>query len=191
MAGSDAIRYSACEPCRVFHMSSTPARTKVALLLISMALASGCASNGPTEVSRPVDSPSKAASAPAAVREPESPGELAAAVAVRQIGVPYRYGGQSRRGFDCSGLVHYAYGQIGVRTPRTTAALWRELAPVPPGHLRVGDVLFFDIAGKVSHVGLYLGDGRFVHAPSSGRSVSLGRLDQPFYREAFLRAGRL
>ena len=172
-------------------MSSTPTRTKVALLLIGMAVVSGCASNGPSEVARQSDSTPQPPPGSNTGNRTESRGQRAAAVAVRQIGVPYRYGGHGRSGFDCSGLVHYAYAQVGVETPRTTAALWRELAPVPPGRMQVGDVLFFDIAGKVSHVGLYLGEGRFVHAPSSGRSVSLGSLAMPFYRQAFVRAGRL
>ena len=115
----------------------------------------------------------------------------AAAIAVEQVGTPYRYGGSDRSGFDCSGLVFFAYGKAGARTPRTTGALWRSLAPVDEGALEVGDILFFDIAGKVSHVGLYLGDGRFVHAPSSGRTVVVADLDQPFYRQAFIRGGRL
>jgi len=74
--------------------------------------------------------------------------------------------------------------------PRTTGALWDALTPVRKGAIEEGDVLFFDIEGKVAHVGLYLGHGRFVHAPSSGRSVTVARLDQPFYRQAFVRGGR-
>ncbi len=116
--------------------------------------------------------------------------ERAAVVAVQQLGVPYRYGGSTRAGFDCSGLVHYAYSQAGVRTPRTTGALWRELRPVSDRQLQVGDVLFFDIAGKVSHVGLYLGDGRFVHAPSSGKEVTIASLSSEYYRRALVRGGR-
>jgi cell wall-associated NlpC family hydrolase len=57
--------------------------------------------------------------------------------------------------------------------------------------VRPGDLLFFSIEGKMSHVGMYVGDGRFVHAPQSGRSVSVASLDSPFYRKALLRAGRV
>lgn len=117
-------------------------------------------------------------------------GEQAAVVAVRQIGVPYRYGGSTTNGFDCSGLVHYAYSKAGQRIPRTTSGQWRELQPVTPEKLRVGDLLFFDIEGKVSHVGLYLGSRRFVHAPSTGREVTIEELDSSYYRRAFVRGGR-
>ncbi len=119
-----------------------------------------------------------------------SPGEQAALVAVRQIGVPYRYGGSTIRGFDCSGLVQFAYANAGKRIPRTTAEQWRQLAPVDSNKLRIGDLLFFRISGKVSHVGMYLGNRRFVHAPSTGREVSTASLDSDFYRRAFVRAAR-
>lgn len=114
----------------------------------------------------------------------------AAVSAVRQIGVPYVYGGSSVRGFDCSGLVQYAYSQAGKRIPRTTAGQWQTLRPVDRDELRVGDVLFFRIEGKIAHVGLYLGDQRFVHAPSSGREVTVAGLDSDYYRRALVRGGR-
>lgn len=117
-------------------------------------------------------------------------GEKAAVIAVRQVGVPYRYGGSSAEGFDCSGLVNFAYARAGKTVPRTTGELWRELRPVSADELRIGDVLFFNIEGKASHVGLYLGDRRFVHAPSSGREVTVAHLDAGFYRKSFIRGGR-
>jgi cell wall-associated NlpC family hydrolase len=64
------------------------------------------------------------------------------------------------------------------------------MEPVPDRDLEVGDVLFFNIEGKVSHVGLYLGSGRFVHAPATGREVTIAELDSDFYRNAFIRGGR-
>ena len=117
-------------------------------------------------------------------------GRRAAAVALKQLGVPYRYGGSDPGGFDCSGLVHYSYARAGKRVPRTTRQLWSSTNPVDRHEIRVGDVLFFEVEGKMSHVGLYLGEREFVHAPSSGRAVSVASLDAPFYRGAFLRAGR-
>ncbi|MGB5245173.1 MAG: C40 family peptidase [Woeseia sp.] len=110
--------------------------------------------------------------------------------AMRQVGTPYRYGGADEDGFDCSGLVYYSYLQVGKNVPRTTRSLWNSLQRIPTSELRAGDVLFFRIEGKVSHVGMYLGSRRFVHAPQSGRHVSVARLDAPFYQQAFIGAGR-
>jgi len=117
-------------------------------------------------------------------------GEMAAAVALEQVGVPYRYGGSGPSGFDCSGLVQYSYSRAGKRVPRTTGQLWSSTRAVGRHELRTGDLLFFNIEGKMSHVGLYLGGRRFVHAPSSGRTVSVASLDAPYYKTAFVRAGR-
>ena len=119
-----------------------------------------------------------------------SAGERAAAVALDQVGVPYRYGGSTPSGFDCSGLVQYSYTRVGVSVPRTTGQLWSAAEPVGREELRAGDLLFFSIEGKMSHVGMYLGERRFVHAPQSGRKVSVASLDAPFYKAAFIRAGR-
>jgi len=116
---------------------------------------------------------------------------MAAAVALDQVGVRYRYGGNGPQGFDCSGLVHYAYRQAGVSVPRTTGELWAAAADVDRNDLRAGDILFFRVEGKMSHVGMYLGERRFVHAPQSGSRVSVASLDAPFYRKALLRAGRI
>ncbi len=104
--------------------------------------------------------------------------------------MPYRYGGSNPDGFDCSGLVQYSYALAGMRLPRTTGQLWSATQSIGRDQLRSGDLLFFSIDGKMSHVGLYLGDQRFVHAPSSGRTVSIASLETPFYEKAFIRAGR-
>lgn len=119
-----------------------------------------------------------------------STADQAVAIAVQQVGAPYRYGGATPSGFDCSGLVHYSYARAGKRVPRTTATLWRDMRPVAENELRAGDVLFFKIAGKMSHVGMYIGGGQFVHAPSSGKYVSLASLRSDFYHHALIRAGR-
>jgi len=111
-------------------------------------------------------------------------------VALNQVGVPYRYGGSTPSGFDCSGLVHFSYANAGKFIPRTTSGLWADLAPVETRHMQTGDLLFFSISGKMSHVGMYLGDGRFVHAPSSGKVVSIESLESDYYRKALIRAGR-
>jgi len=111
-------------------------------------------------------------------------------IALDQVGVPYRYGGSTPQGFDCSGLVQFSYSRAGVAVPRTTGQLWSASRTVDEDELRAGDLLFFSIDGKMSHVAMYLGDRRFVHAPQSGRTVSVGSLEAPFYRSALIRAGR-
>lgn len=117
-------------------------------------------------------------------------GSQAAQIAYQQVGLPYRFGGSSPSGFDCSGLVHYSYAMAGAAVPRTTGALWQSSRPVERDALRAGDLLFFDVNGKMSHVGMYIGDRRFVHAPSSGKTVTVASLDMPYYSQALIRAGR-
>lgn len=173
-------------------MTSQPAspgqRLRGVAAVIAALLVAGCAGTPPAPATAP---PRSAATVPPVKAVPaRTAGEQAAIVAVRQIGVPYRYGGTDSSGFDCSGLVHFAWAAAGKRIPRTTRTLWNGLDPVRRTALKTGDILFFRISGKMSHVGLYLGDGRFVHAPSSGREVTVAALDSPFYRKAFIRAGR-
>jgi cell wall-associated NlpC family hydrolase len=146
----------------------------IALIVVLLAMAA-CGSQPPVENSARVD----------------SPGARAAAAALDQVGTPYRYGGSTPRGFDCSGLVQYAYEVAGVNVPRTTGQLWSAVRAVDGTDMRPGDLLFFSIEGKMSHVGMYVGGRRFVHAPQSGRTVSVASLDSPFYRRALLRAGRV
>ncbi len=112
--------------------------------------------------------------------------------AKKQIGSPYRFGGTSpSHGFDCSGLVYYSYQKAGLEVPRTTDGLFDSTFPVDPRALRQGDLLFFSIKGKVSHVGIYVGKGKFVHAPSSGKKVSYASMENPYWQEHLVRAGRL
>lgn len=171
-------------------MLSQAARIHVVALLALTAGSVGCTSHAPRSVAGPQRaSPPELPSKPPTIRS-HGIARRAAVVAVEQVGVAYRYGGSDRSGFDCSGLVHYAYARAGLTTPRTTGALWRELVPVSNRDLLEGDVLFFDIAGKISHVGLYLGDGRFVHAPSSGKEVTIASLSSDYYQDALVRGGR-
>jgi cell wall-associated NlpC family hydrolase len=103
-------------------------------------------------------------------------GARAAAIALRAVGVPYRWGGTSPAGgFDCSGLVYWAYGRLGVELPHSSYALYEQGRRVARSRVKAGDLLFFSGLG---HVGIYVGRGRMVHAPHSGRRVevvSLGR----------------
>jgi len=132
------------------------------------------------------------ASAPTApVTDPGS-AERAAGNALKMVGKPYRYGGSSPAGFDCSGLIQYSYKQAGVSLPRSTDDLLRTSQPLRGAHLRRGDLLFFDQEGrKNSHVGIYLGEGQFVHAPSSGKQVRTDRLDSPYWKKHLSEARRI
>lgn len=134
---------------------------------------------------------SKPAEVSVARQAPASIPERAAAIAVQQVGAAYRYGGASPAGFDCSGLVQYSFRQAGMKVPRTTGQLWNTAGSVAVDDLRVGDLVFFRFDGKMSHVGIYVGDERFVHAPSSGKTVSIDSLDAGYYRRALIRGGRL
>jgi murein DD-endopeptidase len=125
------------------------------------------------------------ASAPAS-RVESGPGaaQSAASHALKMVGKPYRYGGSSPSGFDCSGLVQFSFGQAGVVVPRSTEEQRRASTRVALSKLRRGDLLFFEQEGKKnSHLGIYLGEGRFVHAPSSGKQVRTDRLDAPYWKK--------
>ena len=106
------------------------------------------------------------------------------------IGKPYRYGGNSpSRGFDCSGLVEYSHRVAGISVPRTSTQQHRRARLVALSDLQPGDLLFFRIQGKTGHVGIYLGDGRFVHAPSSGKAVTITTLDNSYWKPRLIGAG--
>ncbi len=120
--------------------------------------------------------------------------EKALDIAQSLIGTPYHYGGDSpEEGFDCSGLVQYAYQQAGIDLPRTTGQQYRRVQAIPSQFLRPGDLVFFTTKFNrfVSHVGIYLGNNRFIHAPSSGKQVSIASLRNPYWRRHFAAAGRL
>ena len=107
------------------------------------------------------------------IQEPASLGQRAVRIAAGELGVPYRYGGSSPSGFDCSGLVAYVYGRLGVRLPHNAAAQYAYGRAVDSGHLLPGDLVFFDGLG---HVGVYIGRGRIIHAPRSGERVEIQSL---------------
>ncbi len=110
--------------------------------------------------------------------------------ALQMVGVPYRYGGATPEGFDCSGLVQYSYRNAGLSVPRTSREQFNATAPVPLASASPGDLLFFR-SRDYSHVGIYLGENRFVHAPNTGRTVEISNLAEPYYQRNFVRAGRV
>ncbi|GAB4355415.1 MAG: C40 family peptidase [Immundisolibacter sp.] len=135
--------------------------------------------------------PARLGGAPPIAAGGGSDNALAAEIAASLRGTPYRLGGdRPARGFDCSGLVQYSYGLIGISLPRTVAEQYRAAAPLDGTAPAVGDLLFFRIGGAISHVGIYYGDGVFVHAPSSGRVVTVSRLDDDYWRRRLAFVGR-
>lgn len=120
-----------------------------------------------------------------------NPGTAALLVAESRIGAPYRYGGNGPDEFDCSGLVAYAYRQAGIALPRTAAEQYAAVTPVRTPELRPGDLVFFRVNGRsVDHVGIYAGDERFVDAPQTGGTVRMANLDDGWYRQRYVGAGR-
>lgn len=118
--------------------------------------------------------------------EPVAPAHAQAVTlhAIGLVGTPYRYGGNTpESGFDCSGLIAYVYWNAAqVRTPRTVQQLNSWGQPLPPDSLRSGDlVVFFSKGGQANHAGIYVGEGRFVHAPSTGGTVRLDHLNSRYW----------
>ena len=112
-------------------------------------------------------------------------------VAAQLIGTPYHFGGADAQGFDCSGLAVYTHERVGLEIPRTAEEQKRAARPIPLEDLSPGDLVFFQIGtSRVNHVGIYAGDGRFIHAPRSGAVVSYGTLSHGFYRQHLAGAGR-
>lgn len=170
----------------------TPAAARSASLLVlalTLALA-GCASKPP---------PRKAGLPPARSWPQVAPADPAAANAVLMralglVGTPYRYGGNTPEGgFDCSGLVTYVYrDMLDLRLPRSSSELAAVQGPkIAPERLAAGDLVFFGNRGNVSHVGIYVGEGRFVHAPSTGGTVRLDTLDGYYWRDHYTGSKRV
>jgi cell wall-associated NlpC family hydrolase len=158
-------------------------KTLACILLGALALA-GCAS---TPASQPRASAPSRESSPSRSSSTvsEAAADRAAGHAMKMVGRPYRFGGATpSAGFDCSGLVQFSFRQAGVAVPHNTEQQRRASHPVRRAELRRGDLVFFDQEGKKnSHVGIYLGGGRFVHAPSSGKEVRSDRLDAPYWKK--------
>ncbi|MBO4967334.1 MULTISPECIES: C40 family peptidase [Pseudomonas] len=163
---------------------------RVALLTLA-ALLSACASRTP---------PAPVAQKPVVfITHPEETSPVAADVLFRALGLvgtPYRWGGNTPdSGFDCSGLIKYVYNDAaGISLPRTTREMIVMRAQsIGQDKLQTGDLLFFATNGgsQVSHAGIYVGEGRFVHAPATGGTVKLDSLNKAYWQRAYLNAKRV
>jgi cell wall-associated NlpC family hydrolase len=166
----------------------------MALIALALIVLAGCASPPRMDrTARPADD-SAAGLSKRAMRNMGS-GRAAelALQALSYIGIPYRYGGSSPdTGFDCSGLVYYVYSRgAGILLPRTTEAMSEIGTPVAMNELETGDLVFFDTLRRpYSHVGIYLGNQRFIHAPTSGGRVELVDLRAQYWHTRFSGARR-
>jgi cell wall-associated NlpC family hydrolase len=141
----------------------------------------------------PASPPAQRGGGSVAERGDSSVAERAAHHAAQLVGKPYRYGGASpSSGFDCSGLVQWSYAQAGRKLPRSTDDQRVAAQRIRVSELRRGDLIFFDQEGKKnSHVGIYIGKGEFIHAPSSGKRVRRDRLDAPYWSKHISEVRRL
>lgn len=167
--------------------SPTVAHTmKIAPLLLTLLLApSVCLAE---EDAQPVQQES----APA-VQADESLNDLAF-YALSLTGTPYRYGGNSpETGFDCSGFVrHVFHSTLGIELPRSSREINELGEKITPNELRPGDLVFYNTLRRAfSHVGIYLGDGRFVHSPSSGGGIRVEDMNQGYWQKRFNGARRI
>ncbi len=159
-------------------------RGAAAAVLAACALVGACAS-APERAGRPVGRASSTAA-------PAVTGVRIADLALELVGTPYRYGGEDpASGFDCSGLVYYTYRKNGVHVPRTSRQLFKAARKIALDDALRGDLVFFQDQAKLSHVGIYLGNGRFVHAPSSGSTVSVADVGVEYYQQHLVAVGRV
>lgn len=111
--------------------------------------------------------------------------------AYKFLGKPYVYGATGPNAFDCSGLTQYVYNKCGADLSRTTYTQVKQGIRVDRHNLKSGDLVFFNTQGSLSHVGIYIGSGKFIHAPRSGKPVMISSLDEGYYRDRYETARRI
>lgn len=121
----------------------------------------------------------------------DTTGNSVIATAQKYMGVPYVWGGATPAGFDCSGFTQYVLKQNGVTIPRTAAEQFAAGTPVEKANLKVGDLVFFTTYKPgASHVGFYMGGGKFIHASSAAEAVTISALDEDYYTQRYIGARR-
>ena len=175
------------------HLASPDVLLAGRVLRIPLPPADALAVGGATPARLPV--PERVSSPPPVLSGPERTGLLARRVtseALGYLGTPYVWGGMSRAGVDCSGLVYLVYSPYVPDLPRISYDQWHSGVPISRSDLAPGDLVFFNTDGTgASHVGIYLGDGRFVHPSATPRQVVIDNLDSPYYAEHYLGARRV
>lgn len=111
--------------------------------------------------------------------------------AYKFLGKPYVYGAAGPNAFDCSGLTQYVFSHFGINISRTTYTQVGEGTKVKRSDLKPGDLVFFDTQGSTSHVGIYIGDGEFIHAPRTGKPVMVSSLSDGYYSQKYATARRI
>ena len=119
-------------------------------------------------------------------------GDQIVSLAKQNLGVPYKWGGTSPSGFDCSGFVYFVLNTLGIKVSRTLGPMYEQGTKVSKSELKPGDVVFFKNTYKsgLSHVGIYVGNGQFIHSPSSGKVVSYADLNSDYYTSHYYGAVR-
>jgi cell wall-associated NlpC family hydrolase len=169
----------------IFTLMLVRALAVVVIAAATAACASGGAVRAPAVLAPPLD-------AEAPVLPPaEALGYRIAATALEFRGVPYRNGGTTPSGFDCSGLVRYVFAQYGREMPRQARDQFDAGKRIGRDDVRAGDLVFFDTSGGVSHVGIALDGEEFVHAPNSRGVVRVERLATDYWRRRFVGARRV
>lgn len=166
-------------------------KTRVAALLVLTLFLTACAARQPAGHHPPARTPAgktPQTSSPYQRVPQNSPRQIIVQTVMDNTGVPYRWGGKSpSQGFDCSGLVWFAHQEAGIPVPRTAKDQWKHGKKIKKSRLTPGDLVFFTIPKKRTavHVGVFIGNNTFVHAPGKGRRVTRARLDTPYFKAQF------
>jgi cell wall-associated NlpC family hydrolase len=190
---------------RAYRNAATSAALVATLIIVGCSIV-GCSGSprfagpsSPPEPSRPAPGVARAPSGSDTARGTPAPGDATGdsrgdAIVKRAadyLGTPYRNGGTSSNGLDCSGLTYTVYRSFGIQLPRASRDQARVGDPVPRADLVVGDLVFFGSGSNVSHVGIYAGDGEFIHASTRARSVRFDRLDNKYFANRYVTARRV